>query len=140
MEQKYYEIGYDITGRKALLDENNNFITYIPEEMSEEEAIEKITNGTFVILQSQAKQPKVEIAPKEDWPLYYSWRVLNKSQKDKTSLEEFKNYFRSANLLPEQEWEIIRFWKACNIQNGFYLNLKRFREEYIKNIFKQKER
>ena len=139
METKYYEIGYDITGRKILFDENNNFITYIPEEMSEEEAIAEITNGTFILLQSLMQHPKVEIAPKEEWPLYYSWRVLNKYKKSVLSFEEFKEYFKQANLSPEQEWEIIGFWKN-NALLGATKPLEKFREEYIKNILNQRER
>lgn len=41
MEEYYFEIGYDIIGRRVLLDANNNFITYIPDDLSEE-AIDKI--------------------------------------------------------------------------------------------------
>lgn len=139
MEEYYFEIGYDITGRRILLDENNNFITYIPDDLSEEEALDKIQNGEFLLIQSKTKPKEVEIAPKEDWPLLYSWNVKQKDHtKDKIEFEKFAEIFKSTNLSPEQEWEIICFWK--NYISAYpkrKISLEEFRKNCIENIYKK---
>lgn len=56
MMEKYYEIGYDITGRRILLDESNNIITYVPDDLTEEEVLFQIDKGEFILIQS--KYPK----------------------------------------------------------------------------------
>ena len=136
MEQRNYEIGYDITGRRILLDEEGNYISYIPEHLSEEEALKRIQTGEFLLIQSKIKPKKVIIAPREDWPIFYAWNINNNNQ----SFIEFKENFQSANLTTEQEWEIINTWRNYMLTHkDSKVSLEEFRDKCIENVYKFNE-
>ena len=131
MMEKYYEIGYDITGRRILLDESNNIITYVPDDLTEEEVLFQIDKGEFILIQSKYPKINTTIAPKEDWPINYSWNELKKRTKKEEEVipfQAFAEVFKRANLTPEQEWEIIMAWKSYQLNNhNPKMTLERFR-------------
>ena len=77
-----YEVGWDTSGRRCVIDEDGKWITNIPNNMSENEVLERLSRGESVFFdgRNQGMQnipaamvdvsTRPAVAPREDWPIY----------------------------------------------------------------------
>ena len=141
MNEKKYEVGYDMMGQKIIIDEQNNFITHNPDDLSPREVIEKLEAKESIHYKRQSQKTEsipVEVAPKEMWPLFYAWNQNCLSNTDDIrTFDEFASEFTEANLTTEQEWEIIHYWQNYMASpEAMKISLEEFRKKCLKNIYK----
>lgn len=77
-----YELGWDTSGRRCVINEQGKWITNIPNNMSENEVLERLSRGESVFFdgRNQGMQnipaamvdvsTRPAVAPREDWPIY----------------------------------------------------------------------
>lgn len=77
-----YELGWDTSGRRCVINEQGKWITNIPNNMSENEVLERLSRGERVFFdgRNQGMQnipaamvdvsTRPVVAPREDWPIY----------------------------------------------------------------------
>ena len=77
-----YEVGWDTSGRRCVIDEYGKWITNIPNNMSENEVLLRLGRGEIVFFdgRNQGMQNilvalvneniRFQVAPREDWAIY----------------------------------------------------------------------
>lgn len=77
-----YEVGWDTSGRRCVIDEDGKWITNIPNNMSENEVLLRLGRGEIVFFdgRNQGMQNipaalvneniRPQVAPREDWAIY----------------------------------------------------------------------
>lgn len=77
-----YEVGWDVSGRRCVIDEDGKWVTNIPNNMSENEVLLRLGRGEKVFFdgRNQGMQnippamvdvsTRPQVAPREDWPIY----------------------------------------------------------------------
>ena len=77
-----YEVGWDTSGRRCVIDEAGKWVTNIPNNMSENEVLLRLGRGEIVFFdgRNQGMQNilvalvneniRSQVAPREDWAIY----------------------------------------------------------------------
>lgn len=145
-----FTIGYDITGRKIIVNSEGKYVTHIPCDMSVEEILARLQNGERVKFDARNQgmqnipaaqideSTPVKVAPMERWPLFYAWDMnwlSNWDYHDTRTFEEFEQAYLSTGLTPEQEFKIIEKWKRyLRINPHSRITFEQFREEQILSV------
>lgn len=97
-----YELGWDVSGRRCIVDAMGNWVTNIPADMAPDEVIRRLENGKMKVFDARNQgmqncpaamvdtSEKNIVAPREDWPIY-------NAMMDLWMVDVFQDDFRSTD-------------------------------------------
>jgi hypothetical protein len=114
MENCFYEMGYDILGRRAVVDGNGEYVTHIPGNVSEDEVLKKLRCGEPFRFDARNQgmqnipgaqvdtSVKAGIAPRDEWPMHDAWRQKwIRCEDTGITFEEFREEYFKKSAVPD---------------------------------------
>ena len=100
-----YELGYDIDGRSIVINENGEYVTHIPCNLSKKEVLDRCKEGTMKVFDARNQglqnfpsaqtdiSTPVRVAPREDWAIHDAWNKLWLADYDYDDPRDFDEFY-----------------------------------------------